>query len=175
MTQPKTVHSFEKIYTNESGNILRFCLNRVSLRDQALDITQETFMRLWRSMRENKIILNDKAFLFTVAKNLITDWYRKKKSLPLDEKLSQRLESEKEHISAHISPRNFEIEAEARYLVEKIKTMKEQYRYPLYLKLVKDFSPSQIGKILGISANAASVKVSRALKELRTKIGNQKN
>lgn len=75
---------FEAIYSKESDAIFRFCFIRVSDREQALDITQETFLRLWQSLHSEKEITNTKAFLFTVARRLIIDWYRKKKSFSLD-------------------------------------------------------------------------------------------
>jgi len=67
------------IYKADSDAIFRFCLVRVSDREQAMDITEETFLRLWKSLLDGKEILNNKAFLFTLARHLIIDWYRKKK------------------------------------------------------------------------------------------------
>ena len=83
--------NFKNIYEDESDTIFRFCLIRVSNREQALDITQETFLRLWKNMQEGKTILNNKAFLFTIAHRLIIDWYRKKKSFSLDKMLDLSL------------------------------------------------------------------------------------
>src|ERR1035437_5258430 len=77
-------HTFETIYESNSDIIFRFCLIRVSNREQAIDITQETFLRLRQSLQEGKEILNSKAFLFTIAHRLVIDWYRKKKSLSLE-------------------------------------------------------------------------------------------
>ena len=82
-------YAFEKTYTDESDAIFRFCLVRVSNREQALDLTQETFLRLWQSLSQDKEIANARAFLFTVAHNLVIDWYRKKKSVSLDSMMYQ--------------------------------------------------------------------------------------
>ena len=41
---------FLGIYNNESDAIFRFCLIRTSDREVALDMTQDTFMRFWRSL-----------------------------------------------------------------------------------------------------------------------------
>src|SRR3989344_2415025 len=75
-------YKFKTIYEKESDAIFRFCLVRVSDREQALDITQETFLRLWQNLFEGKEIRNERAFTFTIANHLIIDWYRKKKSIP---------------------------------------------------------------------------------------------
>ena len=76
---------FTEIYDKESDAIFRFCVTRVSSREQALDLTQDTFVRLWRSLIQGQEIRNPRAFLFTVAHRLIIDWYRKKKPMPFEE------------------------------------------------------------------------------------------
>lgn len=157
--------TFEAIYKKESDVIFRFCLLRVSNREQALDITQESFLRLWKNLLDKDDILNKKAFLFTVARHLIIDWYRKKKSISLNS-IEEGYDppDEKSLVS------NLLVGAEGRYLLEKINELSTSYKDPLYLRFVEDLSPGEIGKILGISMNAASVRINRGLIELR-KIG----
>ncbi|KKT00994.1 MAG: ECF subfamily RNA polymerase sigma factor [Candidatus Nomurabacteria bacterium GW2011_GWF2_43_8] len=165
-------NKFEKIYGEESDAIFRFCLIRVSSREQALDITQETFLRLWRSLFEKKEeIRNSRAFLFTVAHRLIIDWYRKKKSISLESIMhKEEGETEYEPVDEKTSD-GFGLEAEGRYLLDKIGELSPTSRHPVYLRFVEGLSPEEIGKILGISANAASVRVNRGLSELRKKTG----
>jgi RNA polymerase sigma-70 factor (ECF subfamily) len=165
-----TQSTFEATYKNESDVIFRFCLLRVSNREQALDITQETFLRLWKQMQENKDILNERALLFTIARHLIIDWYRKKKSLSLDAMAFNYNEEMKEGfdvLDESTTGVELELGAESRYLIEKINELTETYREPLYLRFVEDLSPPEIGKILGISVNATSVRINRGLEELR--------
>jgi RNA polymerase sigma-70 factor, ECF subfamily len=160
---------FEKIYGDESDSIFRFCLVRLPDKEHALDITQETFMRLWQCTLDKKEITNIRAFLFTVAHNLIIDWYRKKKSFSL-EKIFSRTDHEYILPQAMISE-SPEVGAEGRYILEKINELAPAHQHAVYLRLVEDLSPVEIGDILGISSNAASVRVSRGLVELRQKAG----
>lgn len=165
---------FEKIYSSESDAIFRFCLVRVSNREQALDITQETFLRLWQSLSLGKDILNERAFLFTVSHRLIIDWYRKKKSVSLEGIMHKESEEEGEFGYDIVDEKTKDglIQgAEGRYLVSKIGELSETYRHPIYLHFVEGLSPKEIGDILEISANAASVRVNRGLIELRKKTG----
>jgi len=159
--------TFEAIYKNESDAIFRFCLLRVSNREQALDLTQETFLRLWQSIELDKEILNNKAFLFTIARRLIIDWYRKKKSLSLDKMILEGQDSNFDIEDENTNEENTSSKAEGRYLIEKINELDPSYREPLYLRYVEDLSPPEIGEILGISANAASVRINRGIVELR--------
>ncbi|MFA7000111.1 MAG: RNA polymerase sigma factor [Candidatus Paceibacterota bacterium] len=169
--------TFEAIYKKESDVIFRFCLLRVSNREQALDITQETFLRLWKQMQEDKDIINEKALLFTIARHLIIDWYRKKKSLSLD-MMAFNDNGEKEEgfdvLDESTTTEELEIGAEGRYLMDQINKLGWAYREPVYLRYVEDLSPPEIGEILGISINAASVRINRGLEELRKISGYEK-
>lgn len=165
---------FEKIYSSESDMIFRFCLIRVSNREQALDITQETFLRLWQSLSLGKDILNERAFLFTVSQRLIIDWYRKKKSISLDGIMHKEGEDGDElgyDIVDEKTRGGIEFRAEGRYLLNKINELTETYRHPVYLHFVEGLSPKEIGDILEISANAVSVRVNRGVVELRKNTG----
>jgi RNA polymerase sigma-70 factor (ECF subfamily) len=160
---------FKKIYKEQSDAIFRFCFIRVSNREQALDITQETFLRLWKNMLEEKDILNNRAFLFTVAHRLIIDWYRKKKSISLDgimdnDEASFDLPDEK-------TLNNIDLGVEGRYLLSKINDLESTHREAVYLRFVENLTPQEIGNILNISANAAGARVNRGLQELREKTG----
>ena len=166
------VHKFEKIYGDESDAIFRFCLVRVSDREQALDITQETFLRLWQSLGDKKEIHNNRAFLFTVAHRLIIDWYRKKKSISLEGMMSMFNEQGTEYaIEDETIIGDVELGAEGRHLLSKINDLSPGCQHSVYLRFVEGLSPQEIGSILGISANAASVRVNRGLSELRRKTG----
>jgi len=158
---------FESVYALESDAIFRFCLVRVSNRETALDITQETFMRFWQSLQKDKDILSNRAFIFTIAHRLIIDWYRKKKSLSLD-KMTENEDGTNYDVEDKMSTEEkLESKAEGRFLIEKINELPPSYRHPLYLRFVEDLSPGEIGEIMGISVNAASVRINRGLEELR--------
>lgn len=167
---------FTAIYETESDAIFRFCLVRVSDRNQALDLTQETFTRLWQSLADGKEMTNHRAFLFTVAHRLIIDWYRKKKAVSLEALYAASEEggeaAEPADDGAYDSSGFSE---EARFLMDRIKELGSSYRDAIYLRFVEGLPPPMIGEILGISANTASVRINRGLEELRRICGYDKN
>lgn len=157
---------FKIIYTEESDSIFRFCLTRVSNREQALDITQDTFLRFWQSLSKEEEIRNNRAFLFTIAHRLIIDWYRKKKSISIESMAN----NENDMVYDVVDEGTLEeigLGAESRFLLEKIKELPKTDQDPIYLRFVEGLSPPDIGEILGISSNAASVRLNRALEQLR--------
>jgi len=158
---------FESIYGEESDAIFRFCLLRVSNREQALDITQETFMRFWQSLQQDKKILSNRAFLFTIARRIIIDWYRKKKSLSLDAMMIGEEGRDYDVIDEDSTENKLLAGAEGRFLIEKINNLDSSYRDTLYFRFVEDLSPPEIADIMGISVNAASVRINRGIMELK--------
>lgn len=160
-------HNFEEVYESESDAIFRFCLVRVSNREQALDIVQETFLRFWQSLLKEKEILNNRAFLFTIAHRLIIDWYRKKKSLSFEVMGYNEDEEGYDPPDEMTFSSNLLIGAEGRYMISKINELDKSHRDPVYLRFIEDLSPPEIGKILGLSTNAASVRINRGLIELK--------
>ncbi len=156
---------FNEIYEGEGDAIFRFCLIRVSSREQALDITQETFLRLWQNLSAEKEIQKMRSFLFTVAHRLIIDWYRKKKAVSLEKMQAQR-ESGLDGIDG-LRVESFEIGSEGRFVLEKIGDLPESFRDAVYLRFVEGLMPEEIAEVLNISANLAGVRVSRGIAELR--------
>lgn len=164
METQKASRRFQEIYDAESDAIFRFCLLRTSDHDLALDLTQDTFMRFWDALCKEKEINNCRAFLFAVARNLVIDWYRKKKSTSLDEMLGDDQNGGGLLLAVDSG---VEIEAEAKYLVRQINALDSTYRDVVYLRCVEGMKPKEIAKIVGESPNVVSVRINRGLNHLR--------
>jgi len=161
---------FVSLYNAESDAIFRYCFLRTSQREVALDLTQDTFMRFWDALSNKTDIRNHRAFLFTVARNLIIDWYRKKKPQSLEE-LTETEDGEIFLPLSDSAHTDIELSAEARYLISKIKNLEPSYRQAVYLRFVEGMSPQEIADVLEISVNAASVRVHRGIEQLRKHTG----
>ncbi len=166
--------TFEKIYAEESDTIFRFCAIRVSNKEQALDITQETFLRLWQTLSTGEKVKNPRAFLFLVARRLIIDWYRKKKSVSLENIMYKDGEVAYDPVDEKTMD-ILNIKAEGRFLLERINDLSDIFRDPVHLSFIEGLSPKEIGDILGLSANTVSVRVHRGIEELRKNTGYEKN
>jgi RNA polymerase sigma factor (sigma-70 family) len=156
---------FGEVYSRESDAIFRFCLLRTSDREVALDFTQDTFMRFWNSLVLEKDIKNHRTFLFTIARNIIIDWYRKKKAYSLETLMENAAEGRSSF--QLIAPNDVEMEVEAGFLIDKIRELPEPYSNAVYLRCVEELKPREISEILGESANVISVRISRGLEQLR--------
>ena len=161
---------FDSLYQKESDAIFRYSLFRVSDREMALDITQDTFMRFWDALSGGKEILNDRAFLFMIARNLVIDLYRKKKSLSLDSILEEN-EDQIFMAGERKLPENIEMSAEARFVMDKIKELEPVHQQIIYLRFVEDLKPKEIAEILAVTSNVVSVRLIRGMEKLRELTG----
>lgn len=164
-----TKDDFKDVFESKSDAIFRYCYFRTSNRDVALDIVQDTFMRFWTALKNGQKIENHQAFLYTIARNLITDFYRKKTSLSLDA-LAESDENEY-YIPKDLSEK---INIEARYIIHKIQELEPQYRQVVYLRFVEELKPHEIAEITGESTNIISVRINRGMEKLRKIVGGNK-
>ena len=74
-------NDFEALFHEFSDVIYRLCLYKTSNESVAHDLTQETFLRLWKSMSSDKNIEKPKQYIYQIARNLIVDYYKSKKSV----------------------------------------------------------------------------------------------
>ena len=167
---------FETLYDAESDAVFRFCLFKTSDRDVALDLTQEAFTRMWDKMIQGGWYRSERAFLFTIARNLIIDWYRtKKRTVSLDSMVEKTWMDDykigEEVFSSGDGQIEIEMSADARLMVEKIKILPSIYQQAVYLRFVDDLSPQEIAGIVGLSANVVSVRITRGLEQLRNLYG----
>ena len=153
---------FSKIYDKYINQIYRFVFLKVNSKEIAEDITSETFLKVWESYKNNKIE-NVSAFLYQVARNLITDYYRQKSRtqfLPLDS------------VSIIDPSNNLKEESQDKSDIEIIKSAlfrleNENYQNIIIWHYLNDLSIKEISKINNQSEGAVRVMLSRALKELK--------
>src|SRR5215813_10280806 len=65
---------FEALYQRHSREVWALAYARWMNADTALDITQEAFLRLWKQWKDGEEILNPRAWLLRVARNLAEDY-----------------------------------------------------------------------------------------------------
>ncbi len=82
---PKYNQKIEHVISKEKSRLLNFIRQRTPTLEDAEDILQDVFYELVQSYRLMKPVEQLASWLFTVARNKITDSYRKKKSTSLDD------------------------------------------------------------------------------------------
>lgn len=160
MQEKEFIETFDRF----GDAIFRFLVLKVSNRALAEDLTQDTFMRYWQSLREGKEMVNTRSFIYTIANNLAKDWYKKKKSDSLDAHLEKGLDP--------IDQSEADPETSAAYaeVLGVVDDLEETDRVAILLRHVEGLPPREIAELLGESPNTVSVRLTRALERLRAKL-----
>lgn len=164
MDQDNQEKIFIESFSEYGDAIFRFCMMKVSNVELAEDMTQEVFTRYWQYVRDGKTMTNTRSFLYTIANNMAKDWYKKKKSYSLDEKMEYG-------VMLKDNSAGPDIMAEYQEVLDTIKDLEEKDREVLMLKYVEGLDPKDIAEILNETANAISVRLNRATKRLQQKLG----
>lgn len=138
--------------------IYRYCYYRLGQAQTAEDITQEAFLRLWesRTYREQGKALQ---YLYTAARHLCIDEYRRCKAQPLTQELEGQLAAEPG------------LEPELRLgLRQALETLEESERELLALRYGSEMPLGELAKMLGMSRFAARRRITAALEKLRAQL-----
>ena len=157
-----TEAQFLKAFDEYADALFRHCFFRVSDRETAKDLVQETFMRAWDSLRLGKEVRDYRAFLYRVVDNLIIDFYRKGKAVSLEGL------GDKEKNTLFYDERGaHEVGDDARRVLLEIQKLPEEQQKVVTMRDVDELSPKEIAAIVGETENAVSVRIHRGAEKLR--------
>jgi RNA polymerase sigma-70 factor (ECF subfamily) len=165
----KSPEAFAKVYDLYATAIYRFVAYKVSSTDIVEDITSETFLKAWQYLQSADKVDNIRALLYTVARNLVTDYYRKHardKSVTLDEALQSETEVMVE-ASYDTTAHDVDVALDSAVVQKGLSTLHDSYREVLVLKYIDDLSTAEIGVILGKQPAAVRLLLHRALNALK--------
>lgn len=163
----KKKKEFSKIYDQYIEKIYRFIFLKVNSKEVAEDLTSETFLKTWEAFKnENQKIENISAFLYQVAKNLVTDYYRNKgKTQILSVDLNPSIADPKENLEEK-AKRDSDLE-----MVKKaIRELDEDYQNAIIWYYIDNLPIQKVAALLGRTEAATRVLISRAIKALREKL-----
>jgi RNA polymerase sigma-70 factor, ECF subfamily len=153
----KKTKEFIAAYDEHADAVFRYCFFKLSNRELAKDMVQDTFIKTWQYLGEGKPIGNLKAFLYKVAHNLIIDEYRRQKASSLDSLREAGFDVEGSRGDDMI------LSAEADVVLRAIDKLEPHFREVIVMRYVHDLSPREIADILGEKENAVSVRLNRAI------------
>ena len=158
---------FERLYERHSREVWALAYARWMNADTALDIMQETFLRLWKQMENGETILNPRAWVLRVARNLAEDHaksaFRRNGTHPpqtmngVQAQQPLPLESlEREETFAQIR--------------DVLGQLPEPDREILTLRYALDYNTNEIADMLAIAATAVHMRLSRARQRLAERL-----
>jgi RNA polymerase sigma factor (sigma-70 family) len=162
---------FGRLYDVYVKPIFRFIYFKVSSREEAEDLTSETFLKAWdyisRPGNENKI-RNLKAFFYQIAGNLVVDFYRKRAFLPLPLNYISETTDIPDGQVSNID--KIGKDDEIKDLKEALRIIPENYCDIIIWYYLEDLKISEIAQIIQKSEGAVRVLIHRALKALKKEL-----
>lgn len=154
-----TVEEYNSCVDDFSDGIYRFILKNLRDEDEARDIVQESYTRMWE--RVNFIqYAKARSYLFTTAYHTMIDRLRK----------SNRLSS-MEQVTEQHHPQHTNYSDLSEVLSRAVETLPEQQKHVVLLRDYEGYNYKEIGKITNLSESQVKVYIYRARKALRSYIG----
>ena len=158
-----TEKEYNECVNQYADNVYRFVLKNLRHEEDAKDIVQGTFEKMW----VNRLVVeNDrcKSYLFTVAYHQMIDHIRKNKRISLRESFNE-----------DISITNKSQPDSKRVLQEALNRLNETQRSLVLLKDYEGYNYEEIGKITGLNESQVKVYLHRARLQLREYIVKAEN
>lgn len=152
---------FKELFLPFHAKLYRIAYRMFGNEDDAKDIVQELYLKLWSGKSDWERVSNPEAFSVTLLKNLCLDQLRSKKTVFVRE--TTELIAEDEH---NVLPEeDFNDEADLVKLL--ILKLPKQQQKVILLRDVEECSLEDIAEITGLSAVNVRVLLSRARREIR--------
>lgn len=158
---------FESLYQRHSREVWALAYARWMNADTAMDITQETFLRLWKQWEAGEEILNPRAWLLRVARNLAEDYaksaFRRNGTHPPQTMNGVR---STEPLPLETLERE-ETFGRLRVVMEELSRSDREL---LTLRYALDYDTNQIADVLAINPTAVHMRLSRARQRLAERL-----
>lgn len=162
--------AWEKLVVRYTKRIYNFCYRFVGKVDQAEDLTQEVFIKVFRSLNSyNSQSGNFVTWIISVTRNLLIDHYRQSK----DDRATISTEVNEEHSLLETLPANVpspQAELERKEKVASLKRalnlLSPDLREAVILRDLEELSYQEIGNILKIPDGTVKSRINRGRVEL---------
>ena len=169
--------AFEKLVEKYIKPLYNFIFQLVRDKETANDITQDVFVKIWKSMSSYDSQKKFSTWIFAIAKNAAFDFLKKKKTIPFTAFENESGENFLEFIEDESMPYFNEllrIIDEKKDVADFLDSLSPQMKTILLLHHEYGFSLTEISEIMGHSRNTIKSKYRRAIIFLREQISSKK-
>ncbi|MBE2230721.1 MAG: RNA polymerase sigma factor [Chitinophagaceae bacterium] len=150
-----TEREYNECVRQYADNVYRFILKNLRHEEDARDVVQTAFEKMWRN-REEVDVRKSKSYLFTVAYHQMIDHIRKVKRIQLREEFKEELKVENR-------PSN----NLKKILDEALSRLNDTQRSLVMLKDYEGYSYEEIGQIMNLNPSQVKVYLHRARVQLK--------
>ncbi len=159
--------AFEELLLLHQKKVYNLCLRMSANPDDALDLSQEAFLRAWRSLGQYQFEANFSTWLFRLTSNICIDFLRRKKrrqETSLTESYDDSDEGAELSVpDAQPGPEQQAMTNETKIeLARAMEQLSPEHREILQLRVIEDLQYEQIADILGVRVGTVKSRLARA-------------
>ena len=156
---------FKTLVLPLSSKLLRFAIQLTKSEDEARDVTQEVFLKLWQKRDTLKEIENIEAFAMRMTRNKCFDVHRSKRSVSIENQQASWKESSEFDLNEkmELSENAFMI----RKFIGKLPALQKQI---MQMRDIDQLDYDEIAELTGLKINAIRVNLSRARKKIKDEL-----
>ena len=161
---------FSRLYDEYHNDVFRFLIYLMRDRDQAEDLMHEVYVRVLKAYSGFEGKSSEKTWLFSIAKNVAIDHYRKS-SVRRKHSFDKFDWEKSELVSTEILPDNFVVlNEEMKDLLNVLDMCTGDQKMVIHMRFIHDLSIAETADILGWSEGKVKTTQHRAINALRKKI-----
>ncbi|MCJ7839426.1 RNA polymerase sigma factor SigX [Lederbergia sp. NSJ-179] len=161
---------FDELYRKYHRDLFQFLFYMVKNREEAEDLVQEVYIRVMKSYRYFKGESTEKTWLFSIAKNVAIDHFRKQKNWR--ERIYDKFDWDRGGIKdAAPLPEDITIQNEnVEVLFHCLGMCSTNHKLVIIMRYINDFSVMETAQALNWSESKVKTTQHRAIKALRGKM-----
>lgn len=145
-----------------SKKLFRSALLILRNEEEARDVVQDVFLKLWQKRGELELVDNVEAFAMRMTRNRCIDVMRANRYVSIDREAGRMLKEEPDDITP-----DMEVSETAGRIKKLIEELPETQRQVMQLRDIEQLEYEEIAGITGLQVNAIRVNLSRARKRVR--------
>lgn len=160
------LEAFQNRVLPVKNKLYRFALRFLGNEEEAKDVVQEVFIRVWNGRDQMDQVQNWEAWCMRITRNLSLDRIRaisRKQTQPIEETFDARHEALTPHEST-------EVHESMQRISQLIAALPEKQRQVIHLRDVEGYSYNEICDVLELDMNQVKVNLFRARNAVREKL-----
>lgn len=163
--------AFEQLLLEHQKNVYNLCYRMAGNPDDAMDLSQETFLRAWRCLDQYQFASAFSTWLYRLCSNICIDFLRRRRrqqTVPLTFEDADGEEQTYAVPDAQPLPEEqVELKLTRETLAAAMAQLLPEHRAVLQLRVVNEMSYEQIADVLDIQIGTVKSRLSRARNQLK--------
>ena len=148
-----------------SKKLLRFATHFLKDEDEAHDVVQDVFLKLWQKRDSLEKIENVEAFAMRMTRNRCLDIIRANRVVPIDAETDRKMKEESVDVHSQV-----ELSETAKQIKKLIGELPDLQRTVMQLRDIEQLEYEEIAERTELKVNAIRVNLSRARKKVRDEL-----